>query len=363
MAYAAAISLKQTIERRLLDSSSSLQNSLQLLHDEACSLQQFLKQLDSSKTSNINRKRLNALDAQIKDAVIQLEDAVDQSHFSNQETIHSLTQKLNQIKPAYTHELHYPSPEDHEDEDEEEEEDNHDSKMVGLSDQYTEIKENLTNNLTEFSLMFVSLCGMAGIGKTALANKLFQDPTISGQVDARAFVVIGQRYRLEDVLLEILKQINPDRFDENKLAMEGAEEKLDALQDMVSDNLEGRSFLIVLDDVWDPEVLDQFAGVFPWQGDKSQVLVTTRLQEVAEVAFHDCRHEIRFLDKKESWDLVRWKVFGDQEQSCPSEMEKAGKKIAENCEGLPLTIVKVASILSKAEKTTEYWNSVAACKV
>ncbi|EYU34507.1 hypothetical protein MIMGU_mgv1a004969mg [Erythranthe guttata] len=47
---------------------------------------------------------------------------------------------------------------------------------------------------------------------------------------------------------------------------------------------------------------------------------------------------------------------------CPNELEKAGKKIAENCEGLPLTIVKVAQILSESDKTAEYWNEVGADK-
>ncbi|KAL8543167.1 hypothetical protein ACS0TY_003898 [Phlomoides rotata] len=44
----------------------------------------------------------------------------------------------------------------------------------------------------------------------------------------------------------------------------------------------------------------------------------------------------------------------------PRELEKPGELIAENCDGLPLTIVTVASHLSKAEeKTPEYWNEVA----
>ncbi|KAL7153030.1 hypothetical protein ABFS83_04G137700 [Erythranthe nasuta] len=47
---------------------------------------------------------------------------------------------------------------------------------------------------------------------------------------------------------------------------------------------------------------------------------------------------------------------------CPAELEKAGMKIAEICEGLPLTIIKVAQILSEADKTAEYWNEVAADK-
>ncbi|GFQ06975.1 putative late blight resistance protein homolog r1a-4 [Phtheirospermum japonicum] len=64
---------------------------------------------------------------------------------------------------------------------------------------------------------------------------------------------------------------------------------------------------------------------------------------------------MRFLDKDESWDLLRYKVFGDQDYySLPPQLEKAGKKIAENCEGLPLTIVTVANLLSEAEKNTPY---------
>lgn len=36
-----------------------------------------------------------------------------------------------------------------------------------------------------------------------------------------------------------------------------------------------------------------------------------------------------------------------------------GKKIAENCEGFPLMVVTIASHLSKAEKTPEYWEDIA----
>ncbi|KAL8544013.1 hypothetical protein ACS0TY_004531 [Phlomoides rotata] len=52
---------------------------------------------------------------------------------------------------------------------------------------------------------------------------------------------------------------------------------------------------------------------------------------------------------------------GDGDETLwPRELEKPGKLIAENCDGLPLTIVTVASLLSKAEeKIPEYWNEVA----
>ncbi|KAL8547626.1 hypothetical protein ACS0TY_007087 [Phlomoides rotata] len=90
---------------------------------------------------------------------------------------------------------------------------------------------------------------------------------------------------------------------------------------------------------------------------KCEVLLTTR---VLTSEFRSSRgiHKIPFLNKEESWNLLREEVFG--EDLCPGELEKAGKMIAEECDGLPLTIITVASLLSKAdEKTQEYWNDVA----
>ncbi|XP_012854075.1 PREDICTED: putative late blight resistance protein homolog R1C-3 [Erythranthe guttata] len=128
---------------------------------------------------------------------------------------------------------------------------------------------------------------------------------------------------------------------------------------MVYKSLKGSRYLIVLDDVWDTELWDELISSFPIGENGGNILLTTRLEEVANNLWSSFR--IRFLDKKESWDLFRQKVFGEEE-SFSYELERAGKKIAEKCEGLPLTIVTVADILSKAEKTAKYWSEVAAKK-
>ncbi|GFP83584.1 putative late blight resistance protein homolog r1b-8 [Phtheirospermum japonicum] len=62
---------------------------------------------------------------------------------------------------------------------------------------------------------------------------------------------------------------------------------------------------------------------------------------------------MRFLSKEESWELLREKVFGE-ESLCPPLLKNAGKKIAECCEGLPLTIVTVGELLSKVKRTPDY---------
>ncbi|KAG8378405.1 hypothetical protein BUALT_Bualt08G0134000 [Buddleja alternifolia] len=64
---------------------------------------------------------------------------------------------------------------------------------------------------------------------------------------------------------------------------------------------------------------------------------------------------------EESWHLLRGNLFDNE--LCPLELEKAGKKIAEICEGLPLAIIAAGNHLSRAEKTLEYWNKVAEKKI
>ncbi|KAL8543146.1 hypothetical protein ACS0TY_003877 [Phlomoides rotata] len=103
--------------------------------------------------------------------------------------------------------------------------------------------------------------------------------------------------------------------------------------------------------------------MFKKGGIKCEVLFTTRQWSAPFTYFHKLDeynniHEMSLLNTEESWSLLRERVFG--EELWPRELEKPGKLIAENCDGLPLTIVTVASHLSKAEeKTPEYWNEVA----
>ncbi|KAL7114957.1 hypothetical protein ACP275_04G153800 [Erythranthe tilingii] len=395
MAYAAAISLTHTIERlsnscRISVVSNSSLEIINLLYDEVYSVLGVVEEKPDI-ICNINmRRKINVFDEQIRETLYEFEDVLEtrvlqqflpQSDIQEEvkeiqyplplfsldlqelkQNIDSFTQKLNKMKAAYI---------------QEQGDDGFDDvivqskfdfggrsdqlKMIGLSDQFTEIKNQLIDNFSQGSAL-VSLVGMAGIGKTTLANKLFHDPSISSLYRKRAFVKLGPKYQLERILLDILKQLNHDiDVDEEKvLITEEGENVLDGLKRLIRESITNRTYFIVLDDLWDKDEFYMLTSFFPFLRNGSQVLVTTRLQKVAQKANRDCINTIRFLDKKESWELLRHKVF--DEMPCPPELEKAGKKIAENCEGLPLTIVTVADTLSKGEKSTEYWNEVAADK-
>ncbi|KAL9170541.1 hypothetical protein ABFS82_04G151400 [Erythranthe guttata] len=386
MAHGAVGSLKLTIER-LKNSSyiSIVQNSspkiIKLLYKEVCSFQDALEEFDERRNT-INMKMVKILEAEIMDVVYQFEDVIesyvlDQIHSQSEESHHgdqihppsmlfsvdlqelkqdvdSFIKTVKKMKRAYIHELRNPSPEE-----EEEDDDvvtsrinfggNHEP-MIGFSEHFIELRDLFTNNYEDPSRMIFSLDGMAGIGKTTLATKLFQDPSIVSCYTRRAFVTIGPKYLLKNVLLHILVQLNPSLeisdVDGETLAM---------LERMVRNSLKHQRYFIVLDDIWDEKLCSALKKLFPDDDNRSLVLMTTRIGDATDIA-HDCRYDLPLLDKKDSWVLLRQKVFG--QEACSYELEKAGKKIAENCEGLPLTIVTVANILSKSEKTTEYWNKV-----
>ncbi|KAL7115289.1 hypothetical protein ACP275_04G175400 [Erythranthe tilingii] len=194
---------------------------------------------------------------------------------------------------------------------------------------------------------------MAGIGKTTIAMEIFNDPMILSHFDSRAFVTVGQKYQLKEILRGILAQTSPGI----DIMLKGGDLSLDDLKRMMYPNLKKKRFLVVLDDVWNNQLCDELRRLLPNNKNGSRVLLTSRIQQVPYYVSNSNNYQIRLLNKEESWDLLRHKVF--DEMPCPLDLQRAGKKIAENCEGLPLLVVIVAEILSKGERTPKYWKQVA----
>ncbi|KAH6761577.1 hypothetical protein C2S52_019010 [Perilla frutescens var. hirtella] len=234
-------------------------------------------------------------------------------------------------------------------------------KMVGLSDQYEQLKDRVNHSTAQIDPYVVVLVGMPGIGKTTLATKVFQDPHTVARYSCRVWVTVGRKCQIKKIPRCILAAVNPDAGSDQNLDDEGIARCLRKC-------LSGKRYLIVLDDVWNQYMVCHFRFVSEWNSFEPRdtfhgngvVMITTRIHQV-QMFFPDYVLKMRLLDNEESWDLLREKVFGE-EQTCPPQLEEDGKKIAENCEGLPLTIITVADLLSREEKTLKYWRDVAAKK-
>ncbi|KAL8504231.1 hypothetical protein ACS0TY_022822 [Phlomoides rotata] len=216
---------------------------------------------------------------------------------------------------------------------------------VGFEDKTEEILYQLVGGGTE-SLQVISILGMPGLGKTTLANKLYNHPSVSCRFDKLSWCVVSQTYETQSILANILSHINSEVGKCSILEMKVHIHK----------TLKRRRYLIVLDDVWDSNVLDELLTCLPDDGNGSRVLLTSRNNDVAPLPPNSIIHELPFLSDEQCWELLEKKVFGSR--TCPPQLHGIGKKIAARCHGLPLTVVVIAGALSTVDEKQSTWEEV-----
>ncbi|EYU31599.1 hypothetical protein MIMGU_mgv1a025745mg, partial [Erythranthe guttata] len=216
-----------------------------------------------------------------------------------------------------------------------------------LDDVLNEVMDKLTGQ--QSNLRIIPIVGMGGIGKTTLARNAYVK--FMKHFDIRAWVTVSQNYNVREILIEILLCINKAESRETLSAKSEGE-----LGVKVHQSLWGRRYLIVMDDIWSVEVWDKVNLFFPDNvGQRSRIMITTRLSDVASIGSHGVVMD--FLNEDKSWDLLCKSIL-EEEEECPPELEEIGKKIAKNCEGLPLSIVVIGGHLAKSKRTREHWEYV-----
>ncbi|CDP19488.1 unnamed protein product [Coffea canephora] len=217
--------------------------------------------------------------------------------------------------------------------------------LVGLDDEVKAIIHSLTRGSK--LLDFVSIVGMAGLGKTTLANRVCNDPLILSHFHILARCIVSQVYSMHSLLVQLLCSISsrsPGEYlemDENDLVP-----KLYKL-------LKRNRYLVFLDDVWEIEAWNLLERSLPDDANGSRILFTSRIQ--LQFKPDTKAHHLRHLTDEESWKLLQKKVFG--KEGFPPTLGKVGSQIANLCRGLPLTVVLVAGILSNTME--DCWEEVA----
>lgn len=199
----------------------------------------------------------------------------------------------------------------------------------------------------------VAIVGMGGIGKTTFARRVYNDPIIEAHFVIRAWVTMSREYCIRKMLLELFHCIDESLAAEFEKDCEMSDGDLAA---EFKKKLQRGRYFLVIDDIWSTNAWDDISQWFPdYKG--SQILLTTRCGNVASYAAQgNSPNQMSPLSPTESWELFQDRIL--VKEQLPPEFVEIGKNIAYNCQGLPLTIVVVAGILSKCNNALDRWNQV-----
>ncbi|CDP21619.1 unnamed protein product, partial [Coffea canephora] len=217
------------------------------------------------------------------------------------------------------------------------------------------VKYLLSEVETEHKISVASIFGMGGIGKTTLARKVYHHGRLKDYFKGFAWVCVSQQWQPKDLFQRILLKLTPEN---RKQIMKS---KQDELASQLQQHLQDNKCLIVLDDLWSTEAWDCLKDVIPVSEDGSKILLTTRNEDVAAyVGPNGYHHKLRCLTEEESWELLQKKSLWESNGAgCEDlgKMEDLGKKMLNNCGGLPLAVVVLGGIL-RTKKTLKEWNEV-----
>ncbi|XP_078158117.1 disease resistance protein RPP13-like [Carex rostrata] len=229
-----------------------------------------------------------------------------------------------------------------------------DPEVVGLEDDQAKIIDQLLNSSISRRTV-LSIVGTGGLGKTTLAQKLYNSDKLEGKFDFRAWQSISQTYNLNELLREILYKVRPDmKKKDPPVADKDLPVKLKKYF-LIS----GKRYLIILDDVWDNNLCWQLKKALPEMYNASRVIITTRSLDVAKAA--DCNtkpYKLHYLRQDEALALLFRNAFQQQVQpeNYPADLLDVANKLTKRCGGLPLALIVLGGILTRRDRNYTAWN-------
>ncbi|XP_034585646.1 putative disease resistance protein RGA1 isoform X2 [Setaria viridis] len=215
------------------------------------------------------------------------------------------------------------------------------------------IIKSLLDKASNVNLMVFPIVGMGGMGKTTLAQLVYNDPEIQKHFQLRLWVCVSDNFDVDTLAKRIVEEAKKNGCQAN------GSSALDELQNAVS----GKRYLLVLDDVWNRDEAhkwEKLKSYLQHGGSGSSVLTTTRDQAVAQLMMGAAKgaYELGRLGEKFIEEIINSRAFSSkQEKDWPRELVNMVGDVAKRCAGSPLAATALGSVLS-TKTTAREWKDV-----
>ncbi|XWS16365.1 hypothetical protein CRYUN_Cryun34aG0079500 [Craigia yunnanensis] len=208
------------------------------------------------------------------------------------------------------------------------------------------------SNGGDSSFHVISIIGMGGIGKTTLAQLVYNHNEVECHFDKKIWICVSDPFdeiRIAKEILEAFKGESPNLVGK------------DYILQQIRSHVLGKKILLVLDDVWteDATKWEQLKNSLKYCSLGSRILITTRKERVAIIMGTMTANlfPLHTLSQEECWSLLSHKSFYGRTSEERENLADIGRKIAEKCQGLPLA-AKILGGLLRFKRTREQWQSV-----
>ena len=233
-------------------------------------------------------------------------------------------------------------------------------KIYGRDGEIKRLTALLTKpiNAVGNNISVVSIRGMGGIGKTALAQCVFNRQEIEDYFDSKVWICVSDNYDRLRIIKEIIDSLS---IDDDNTNFPYDTTSLDLLETKLRKNLRGKKFLLVLDDIWSVEWRQLLDSLQPAQMEIVKILVTCRDPKVLGSLDGINRIVLEGLSSGDCWSFFLNCVFADKNpDNYSKKLNDIGKQIVRKLNGSPLAVKTVGRLLGRS-LTEKHWKDVLEC--
>ncbi|XP_062173783.1 putative disease resistance RPP13-like protein 1 [Alnus glutinosa] len=223
----------------------------------------------------------------------------------------------------------------------------------------------LSEKCRDAKLSVIPIRGMGGIGKTTLAKYVFHDKKVQSFFDLKAWACVSEDFDAIRVTKTILTSVTSENCGDNDLNL---------LQVKLKEKLQGKKFLIVLDDLWNENYDDWTILSAPFlEGAPGSAIIittrnrgvsstTTRIRRVSSMTEALPEYHLKVLSNEACLSVFTQHALGANNFSAHPNLKDIGEKIVEKCKGLPLAAKTLGGLLRTTLDPYE-WEGVLKSKI
>ncbi|KAH0741400.1 hypothetical protein KY290_034443 [Solanum tuberosum] len=219
-------------------------------------------------------------------------------------------------------------------------------QVYGREKEEDVIVKILINNVSDTQrLSVLPIVGMGGLGKTTLAQMVFNDKRVTEHFHPKIWICVSDDFDEKRLIKEIVEFI--ERMSLGYMSLAPLQMKLQEL-------LNGKRYLLVLDDVWneDQGKWANLRQVLKVGASGSSVLTTTRLEKVGSIMGTLQPFRLSNLSQADCWLLFMQRAFGHQ--GINPNLVAIGKEIVKKSGGVPLAGKTLGGILRFKREEREW---------